>query len=261
MLTLKGSDRVGVQVSDLSLPRRAQLAVVAHIRHKYTEYDELLKEMPWGDARRRVAPNTLEKLAQWRGDKDDEPDTMEEILREVVIISDDEDDDDEEVDDQAMPAVTQALVEQGDAIANALALPQQTRNDFVALRPNYRHDAAPARSERDAYRDARRQERYQVWEQTRGRVRVAEGAGSSRVHAPFRREEVLARPQAQNPFDISRTSREFGTSQDSPRTYIPSARGSHVVYEPRVPQPHKGAREVRNLRLQTGYLLALCSRY
>ena len=73
--------------------RKANLAVVAHIRHTYTNYDELLRNgVSWAEARRGVEQFTLDKLISWRGedDQDDDP-YMEDVLREVVIISDDED--------------------------------------------------------------------------------------------------------------------------------------------------------------------------
>ncbi|KAL9588905.1 MAG: hypothetical protein Q9203_002291 [Teloschistes exilis] len=42
-----------------------------------------------------VAPPTLDKIIEWRDEKD-EPDAVEDILREVIIISDDEDEESEE---------------------------------------------------------------------------------------------------------------------------------------------------------------------
>ena len=77
----------------LSLPRRVQLAVVAHIRHNYTQYDKLLKQVPWQAARAMIEQPSLDKLAQWRGDDNEEPDAMEEILREVIVIPDDDEED------------------------------------------------------------------------------------------------------------------------------------------------------------------------
>ena len=81
-----------MQTSTLPLPRRVQLAVVAHIRHIYTDYDKLLRKVPYQAARSMVEPQTLVKLAEWRGEAGDEPDEMEDILREVIVISEDEDD-------------------------------------------------------------------------------------------------------------------------------------------------------------------------
>ena len=80
---------------DVTLVRRAQLAVIAHIRHVYTDYDRLLKRQPWPEARALVEQPTLDKLIQWRGDEDD-AEEMDEILREVIVIPDDDDEEDEE---------------------------------------------------------------------------------------------------------------------------------------------------------------------
>lgn len=91
----KGKDRVGT-AAELSLPRRVQLAVVAHIRHVYTNYDKLLKTGSWLEARARIERSCLDQLAQWRGDDDDEDtNAMEDILREVIVIPDDDEDDEE----------------------------------------------------------------------------------------------------------------------------------------------------------------------
>lgn len=72
--------------------RRAQLAVVAHIRHTYTEYDALLRQVQYNEARRRVEKPCLDRLIQWRGDDDDAGD-MDDVLREVIVIPDDDEDD------------------------------------------------------------------------------------------------------------------------------------------------------------------------
>ena len=74
--------------------RRAQLAVIAHIRHTYTEYDSLLKQVPYNEARRRVEKPSLDRLILWRGDDDDAGD-MDDVLREVIVIPDDDEDDEE----------------------------------------------------------------------------------------------------------------------------------------------------------------------
>ena len=80
---------------DVALVRRASLAVVAHIRHVYTDYDRLLKRQPWPVARALVEQPTLDKLIQWRGAEDD-TEEMDDILREVIVIPDDDDEEDEE---------------------------------------------------------------------------------------------------------------------------------------------------------------------
>lgn len=86
----KGKSRVGTAV-DQPFVRRVHLAVGAYIRHTYTDYDRLLKSHSYLDARAIVQPFTLDKIIEWRDEKD-EPDAVEDILREVIVISDDEED-------------------------------------------------------------------------------------------------------------------------------------------------------------------------
>ena len=89
----KDSRRVGTNAT-LDLPRRVQLAVIARIRHTYTDYDFLLKAFEWKEARRITEPGCLQKLIEWRGEHDDENDNeLEEIVRETIVIDDDDVDD------------------------------------------------------------------------------------------------------------------------------------------------------------------------
>lgn len=98
MLTIdKGHTRVGM--ADLPLTRRATLAVVAHIRHNYTDYDKLLRIGSWEQARKAVEHLTLDKLVQWRVDKDDNADAMSDILREVIVIDDDDSENEQDADE------------------------------------------------------------------------------------------------------------------------------------------------------------------
>ena len=85
-------------MANLSLVRRAQLAVIAHIRHTYTDYDALLKQVQYNEARRRVEQPCLDRLIRWRGDDDDAGD-MEDVLREVIVIPDDDEEDNDEGDE------------------------------------------------------------------------------------------------------------------------------------------------------------------
>ncbi|EGE08276.1 hypothetical protein TEQG_07204 [Trichophyton equinum CBS 127.97] len=87
----KGKRRVGT-ATELPLARRAQLAVVAHIRHLYTSYDRLLKMTSFQEARASVEEPTLAKLVLWRGDDENGTTVLEDVFREVIVISDDEDD-------------------------------------------------------------------------------------------------------------------------------------------------------------------------
>ncbi|RMJ28211.1 hypothetical protein PHISP_00914 [Aspergillus sp. HF37] len=93
----KGQRKVGT-AAELPLTRRAQLAVVAHIRHVYTHYDRLLKATSFHEARTLVEQATLAKLVEWRGDDENGKTVLEDVFREVIVISDDEDDLDDEED-------------------------------------------------------------------------------------------------------------------------------------------------------------------
>ncbi|KAL8734948.1 MAG: hypothetical protein Q9181_003016 [Wetmoreana brouardii] len=84
----KGKSKVGT-AADQPFIKRVHLAVGAYIRHVYTGYDRLLKQHSYLDARALVQPPTLDKIIEWRDEKD-EPDAVEDILREVIVISDDE---------------------------------------------------------------------------------------------------------------------------------------------------------------------------
>ncbi|GAD97956.1 hypothetical protein ANI_1_1586074 [Paecilomyces variotii No. 5] len=89
---MQGQRKVGTAV-ELPLARRAQLAVVAHIRHIYTNYDRLLKKTSFQEARSLVEDPTLAKLVEWRGDDENGKTVLEDVFREVIVISDDEDSD------------------------------------------------------------------------------------------------------------------------------------------------------------------------
>ncbi|KAJ5138074.1 hypothetical protein N7526_004307 [Penicillium atrosanguineum] len=91
----KGQQKVGT-APGLPLARRAQLAVVAHIRHVYTDYDRLLKQKSFHEARAAVEQTTLIKVIQWRGDDENGQTVLEDVFREVIVISDDEDSETEE---------------------------------------------------------------------------------------------------------------------------------------------------------------------
>ncbi|KAJ5689759.1 hypothetical protein N7462_004151 [Penicillium macrosclerotiorum] len=102
----KGQRKVGT-ASELPLARRAQLAVVAHIRHIYTDYDRLLKQTSFHEARSAVEQITLSKVIAWRGDDENGQTVLEDVFREVIVISDDEDSETEE--ETATAADTQDL--------------------------------------------------------------------------------------------------------------------------------------------------------
>lgn len=86
----EGTGRVG-SAHMLDLPRRVQLAVIARIRHQYTDYDRLLRAFEWSEARKMTEPVSLQKLIEWRGEQDvEDDDQLEEMVRETIVIDDDE---------------------------------------------------------------------------------------------------------------------------------------------------------------------------
>lgn len=93
-----GDRKVGT-AEEIPLVRRAQLSVVAHIRHSYTKYDTLLRQLPYNEARHTVEKPTLAKLIEWRGDENDKSadskNAVDEAVREVVVLSDEESSDSE----------------------------------------------------------------------------------------------------------------------------------------------------------------------
>ncbi|KAK4216159.1 hypothetical protein QBC37DRAFT_100620 [Rhypophila decipiens] len=102
---------------DIPLTSRVQLAVLAHIRHTHTRYDQLLRETDWASARKVCEPVCLDILVKWRGDEESGRDQLDEILREVIYInsdseSDDDDEDDSETDDELSDSPS-ALVSPG----------------------------------------------------------------------------------------------------------------------------------------------------
>ncbi|KAK3321193.1 hypothetical protein B0T19DRAFT_403762 [Cercophora scortea] len=76
------------------------LAVLAHIRHNHTRYDQLLRETSYVFARKAVETLCLDILVKWRGDEENGRDDLNEILREVVVISDSDSEDEEDEDDE-----------------------------------------------------------------------------------------------------------------------------------------------------------------
>lgn len=183
----KGEKVVGL-IENMSLSRRVQLAVLAHIRHNYTTYDELLKDIPWSEARRVIQPACLDVIVKWRGDEENGRDELDEILREVVIISDSEDDE-SDVDSSDGSSV----VEIGSSNVASSAYPRPSR---TAHRPTQSGVDSDSRGRRgfDRYRRAwedavRRNDDRQEADRP-----VREGAGN----APRPLQEVRGKTPAPN---------------------------------------------------------------
>lgn len=104
--------RVG-DARDLTLGRKVQLAVAAHIRHEYTNYDYLLSTGTYNrkEARNAIQPQYVQKVAEWRGE--DGKASVEDMFREIIEILD-EDEDDTQRDDQTIPEVIDLATDSDD---------------------------------------------------------------------------------------------------------------------------------------------------
>ncbi|OJJ49526.1 hypothetical protein ASPZODRAFT_58735 [Penicilliopsis zonata CBS 506.65] len=175
----KGQRKVGTAV-ELPLARRAQLAVVAHIRHIYTDYDKLLKTTSFHEARSAVEESTLAKLVEWRGDDENGRTVLEDVFREVIVISDDEDSD---IDEETVPVSADRDYSVEVIQRNARADELQTRPVNYAIQshpetlrdlsdddahPGFRFIRNPPRNPKI---DRRGFSRYQAWDRAINRYR------------------------------------------------------------------------------------------
>ncbi len=205
MLTIdKGHTRVGM--ANLPLTRRATLAVVAHIRHNYTDYDKLLRIGSWEQARKAVEHLTLDKLVQWRVDKDDNADAMSDILREVIVIDDDDSEDEQDANklgmrsrshDQQRDSSVEVISSQ--AGADMLHMWQLSRRDLeeqdaeeittTEESESYIYGQRPQRAQRRL--DRSDTHRRQAWLDARSRRRQVPAARLGRPHPDPRRSPRL----------------------------------------------------------------------
>ncbi|KAI9737747.1 MAG: hypothetical protein M1834_009115 [Cirrosporium novae-zelandiae] len=200
----KGKHKVGT-ASELPLVRRVQLAVVAHIRHVYTDYDKLLKKCSFHEARSRVEKPCLDQLVRWRGDDENGTIVLEDILREVIVISDDEDSDD---DEETLHAENHRESSFEIISSHDLGRDVVTRPIDFSQRNNMYHDDSPeifddghmqanfrqvrrepprSRHVEGTTEDHRGFSRYRAWEQALDRYRQhPDASGPSRVPIPPR---------------------------------------------------------------------------
>ncbi|KAF2396589.1 hypothetical protein EJ06DRAFT_226232 [Trichodelitschia bisporula] len=92
--------RVG-DAKDKPLLERLQLAVSAHIRHVYTNYEQLLKIMPKPEARGIISPSCIKILKEWRGENG-ETEITQGFEEWIDLVSDDDEDD--ELQDRKLKA-------------------------------------------------------------------------------------------------------------------------------------------------------------
>lgn len=174
-----GQNKVGT-ADEIPLVRRAQLSVVAHIRHMYTNYDRLLRQVNYNDARHAVEKETLMKLVEWRGDENDKSEAsrkaVDDVVREVVVLSDEDESDSEleegqviedsgkkkRVDPKPKPTV---LTTEHRALSPADLSPDEEVPSGYRFVPQPPREDRLARAQPDFV--ARQQSRYAVWDQVR----------------------------------------------------------------------------------------------
>ncbi|KAL4814010.1 hypothetical protein BDW67DRAFT_177362 [Aspergillus spinulosporus] len=181
----KGQRKVGTAV-ELPLARRAQLAVVAHIRHIYTDYDRLLKTTSFHEARAAVEQPTLAKLVEWRGDDENGKTVLEDVFREVIVISDDDDSDNEGEPQQVHGRETSVEIISSNPVIEELQMrPAHHGSRAVgdAQVENSEDEAAPGfrfvpEVPKKIRADRRGFSRYQAWDRAINRYRnMASGTG------------------------------------------------------------------------------------
>ncbi|KAL4999519.1 hypothetical protein BDV10DRAFT_193493 [Aspergillus recurvatus] len=185
----KGQRKVGTAV-ELPLARRAQLAVVAHIRHIYTDYDRLLKTTSFHEARAAVEQPTLAKLVEWRGDDENGKPVLEDVFREVIVISDDDDTDNEGEPQQLHGRETSVEIISSNPVIEELHM-RPVHHGNRALRgaqvENSEDEAAPGfrfipKAPKKTKIDRRGFSRYQAWDRAINRYRNL--ASGSNLHPP-----------------------------------------------------------------------------
>lgn len=193
-------------VGTLPLSRRVQLAVLAHIRHNHTRYDQLLREAGYPTARKVVEQHCLDFLVKWRGDEETGRDQFDEILREVIVLSDDSDSDseDDESSDEEFVRVTTATDSQLDLAGSSRAGNSPQRHRYATLsRPSkvlsHKHSMPsaaeggfPGRTKPQRSKKTNRGfKRYEAvakrWEEAVNRNRYAQNAGAVGRAAPMDR--------------------------------------------------------------------------
>ncbi|KAL4785077.1 hypothetical protein BJX76DRAFT_356400 [Aspergillus varians] len=214
-----GQRKVGTAV-ELPLARRAQLAVVAHIRHIYTNYDRLLKTTSFHEARAAVEQPTLARLVEWRGDDENGKPVLEDVFREVIVISDD---DDSDIEGEPLPLHgrdTSVEVISSNPVIEELQMRPVNHGNPAPREPqveNTEDEAAPGfrfipEAPKQTKIDRRGFSRYQAWDRALNRYRNMTN-GSSRqipsysVGEPLQETPGLSRePPSRRPIDLRHSS-------------------------------------------------------
>ena len=79
----------------------------------YTDYDKMLKQGSWMEARQKVEHVSLAKLKEWRDETGEQSNEIEDTFREVIVLDDEEASDGETPDEreQSMEIVSNRVLE------------------------------------------------------------------------------------------------------------------------------------------------------
>lgn len=229
----KGQRKVGT-ATELPLVRRAQLSVVAHVRHMYTKYDKLLRQVHYTEARSMVEAPTLRKLVEWRGDDENGKAVLEDVFREVIVISDDEESDEESDSDPRFnrrTSVEPVSRHTDNPIIELLPINYAARkaengndsHEYSEDEPTqgyqYIHRAPRRRILPEQPNNQRLNSRYDAWDRAREQYRADPNPFlSDDVHRqPYRPEEVFPQhPEPPSDFPKSRQSKNMGRPRTPP---------------------------------------------
>lgn len=241
----KGQRKVGT-AEKLPLARRAQLAVVAHVRHVYTNYDQLLKIFSFHEARSLVEDDTLEKVIQWRGDDENGKTVLEDVFREVIVISDDEDDNGESDIYDSSPANRDASVQIVSLDTEVQTRPvnysDPSRNAFLEISDDEAPSGfrflqeIPPQNKIDASKvDRRGFSRYEAWDRARNRYR-----DRNRTRERNQRNRIQYRNRTRNRVSTFHQTDAAGSAIDGTAPYLLQQKLSDPVnkQQPEPPNDH-----------------------
>lgn len=227
-----GDNKVGT-AEEIPLVRRAQLSVVAHIRHVYTNYDKLLRQVAYNDARHAVEQATLARLVEWRGDDDEADEATKhaaaDALREVIVISD-EDDSDSEGSYEPIAQADLRVEELPTSAYTSAAGRHMSPEPGVRypIRDNYNlPQAVPHRRPTQDEVAQRDLSRYAVWDQAKQDYRSSIVQKPPTVLERIYEPEIVSRSRVLVPLDASVTH----SSPQVLRNPIPSSTASRKDYE------------------------------
>ncbi|KEF57184.1 uncharacterized protein A1O9_07374 [Exophiala aquamarina CBS 119918] len=264
-----GDGKVGT-AEEIPLVRRAQLSVVAHIRHVYTDYDKLLRKVAYNDARHAVEQSTLARLVEWRGDDDRADEATKhaaaDALREVIVISDEDDSDSE---GSYEPVVHDDVrVEELATSAYAPAPGRQVSPDPSIQYPgqHIRTASQAARHYRPTQDEIAQRDlsRYAVWDQAKQDYRSSIVQRAPTVLERIYEPEIAPRSRVLVPLDPPMSH----PSTPAFRTQIPPTSATRMDYEPhptRAPSPpsfirdHNGVLYERIIRRPRDYVPEIIS--